>query len=155
MRRYLFFALFFLSITDTLAAAPPMVEVIPTPAPAPPLRAWSTTRQLSPQERAAEIARLRYLRYRRIEYPLRMNQLDDEIQIAERELCALDRQIDEYERITQPYSHPFLVTLESAKMRRLAIELRLKNLRQEKLLLTENFRSDRRLRRLEIEDGER
>jgi len=134
-------------------AAPPIEEVPPPPQRAPALRAPVPLSRLSPEARAIEIARLRYQLYRRA-YPLRLNQYDAEIELAIAELHALDRQIDEYESISRPYmSHPFLVTLESARMRRLATELRLKTLREEKLLAIHNYSIERRLLKAEIEAG--
>jgi len=153
MRRRYSLTLFgiILGCSCSLLAAPPAAEEIPAPVLT--VRAYYPSRQLSPEARDAEIARLRYHLYRRVEYPQRLSQLDDEIRLAVAELYALDRQIWEYERITLRYSNPFLVTLESARMRRLDTALRLKNLRQEKLLLVENYQSERRLRKLELGAG--
>jgi hypothetical protein len=129
----------------------PAQEILPSPAP-PRVRTLEQRSISTPEERAAEIARLRYHLYRRVEYPLRLSQLDAEIELAEAEAASLDKQIAEYERLSRPRgSQPFLVTLESARLRRLAAEWRAKNLRKEKLLLIENFQIERRLRRLEME----
>jgi hypothetical protein len=125
--------------------------------PAPPNTSSAPTQVVMTQEElAAEIARLRYHLYRRVEYPLRLSQLDAAITLAHAEVESLDRQIDEFERISRPHtSHPFLVTLESARMRRLATELRLKQLRREKILVIQSFQTERQLRALEIAAGMR
>ncbi len=134
-----------------LAAQPPAVEIIPAPAPRE-IPTELTSAPLSPEERAQEIARLRYLLYQRVEYPLRLRQLDSEIRIASAELKSLDRQIQEYESISRPVaSHPFLFTLESAKMRRVAVQERLQFVQHEKRLVLQSFQIERRLRQLEAQ----
>jgi hypothetical protein len=133
---------------STAWAQEPAYEPIPAPS-------AEQRPMMTQQEIAHEIARLRYHLYQRIDLPLVISQIDAEIELAEAELQALDRQIQEYQRISRPQgSQPFLVTVESARLRKLSVKLRLKNLRKEKALLLQNHHSLLRLQQLETIMGE-
>ncbi|MBM4001072.1 MAG: hypothetical protein FJ297_16310 [Planctomycetes bacterium] len=146
---YRTFAVLFVLGASSSAYADPPAPPGPRPASVSPPTVM-THAKLSPEAREAEIARLRQLLFQRVTYPLRLRQLDSEIRIAEAEIRSLDRRVREHESISRPVtSHPFLIELESNKMRRLAAVERLDSLKRERLLLVQNYQIERRLRELE------
>ncbi|GIW93551.1 MAG: hypothetical protein KatS3mg110_1592 [Pirellulaceae bacterium] len=121
---------------------PPPIEIIRTPA-------FEQPRIMPPAD--LEEARLRYHLYRRYEYPARMQQLEHAIRMAQAELAALDRHIAEYQSIQRPVtSSPFMVTLDSASLRRQAVAMRLAELQRLRLAERSTFVTQQLLKQREI-----
>ena len=95
-----------------------------------------------------EIARLKLRLFERVEYPLRLRELSDDIKLAQAEIESLKRQEKELERFK---TKAFFASLENLRLRRLEAELRLKKLRHERVLLQIYAKDEVRLRRLTIE----
>lgn len=134
---------------SAIQAQPPLVEILPAGKPTGEVVA-QRGEQLPP-DAAWQLARLRYHIYRYHEYPRMMRQLEAEIRLAEAELAALDRQIAEYESISRPVtSQPFMVTLESARLRRLSTHLRLAELRQIRQSRLQTFVTEQMLKQQEV-----
>jgi len=104
------------------------------------------TGALAAAQRQREIAKLELRLFQRLDFPLRLRQLETEITLTKAELASHKRSVVEYERFTKfKYSSVMFVTLEQARLDVLESELRLKDLIEEKWLLIQH-RSD--LRRL-------
>lgn len=102
--------------------------------------------------RAVEAARLRLKLFERVDYPLRLQELDGRLQLTRAEIESLRRRIAEYERFNG--SKAFFLTLEETRLQLLDAELRWKQLDQERLLLQLHYKDERRLRQLLIEQAE-
>ena len=75
-----------------LAAGAARSAETPTPTPDP----------LADAKRAVEAARLRLRLFERVDYPLRLQELDGRLQLTRAEIESLRRRIAEYERSTDP-----------------------------------------------------
>lgn len=107
---------------------------------------------VSAAARELEMARLRERRYLRVDYPLTIRRLENEIRLARAELGMRVRRIAEYERIAGTHAPQlFLVTLDEERLAVLELELRLETLDEEKLLLQQQHADQCRLLRLQIE----
>jgi len=102
--------------------------------------------------RELEMARLRERRYLKLDYPLTMRRLENEIRLARAELGMRERRIVEYERIAGSHAPQlFLVTLDEERLAALELRLRLEALDEEKLLLQQQHSEQRKLLRLQTE----
>jgi hypothetical protein len=143
-------------LSTCLMAQPPQIEIIAAPTPAsqrilPDAEHGGPASQRTSEEERWEWARLQYHVYRRHEYPEMMRQLNAAIELAEAELAALDRQIAEYESISRPVtSRPYLVTLESARLRRMSVQQQLDALRRLRLARRHTFLFEQLLKQQEI-----
>jgi len=107
---------------------------------------------VSAAERELELARLRERRYLKVDFPLTIRRLENEITLARVELGMRERRIAEYERIAGTHAPQlFLVTLDEERLAALELRLRLKMLEEEKHLLQQQHTEQRKLLRLEIE----
>lgn len=103
-------------------------------------------------ERVLETARLTLRLYRKVEFPLRIRQLESQIALAEAELGSFRRRIAEYEAFSRnKYSAPLFFSLEQARLAETATRLRLEGLREELLLVERYYRDRCRLLELEVE----
>jgi hypothetical protein len=100
-----------------------------------------------------EVARLRLRLYERVDYPLRLQELEADIRLAEAEVASFRRRMAEYDRFDD--TRALFATRENTRLQLLSMELRLKNLKQERVLLQIHNRDERRLRQLLVEQGER
>ena len=107
---------------------------------------------LADAKRAVEAARLRLRLFERVDYPLRLQELDGRLQLTRAEVESLRRRIAEYERFDG--SKAVFLTLEETRLQLLEAELRWKQLDQERLLLQLHYKDERRLRQLLIEQAE-
>lgn len=107
---------------------------------------------LSAAKRRHEMAELRLRQFERVEYPLTLRRIENELKITEAERDVQQRRIKEYgENSVFKYSEAFLITLQEAKLASLRAELKIDELKNERLVLEQN-RDDRfRLLQLEIE----
>lgn len=98
-----------------------------------------------------EIGRIRAKLFERVDYPLLMRRIDADLELTKAEIKAHDKVLYELERLHRMAheSKPFLFTIEELKLKRLAAELRLDNLEEERCLLQKYQRDERRLRELE------
>ncbi len=127
-----------------LHAQPPLVEIIRTP----PFEDRAKSESVAP---ALEWAKLNYHLYRRYQYPAARRQLDYAIQIAAAELQALDRHITEYQSISRPVaSQPFLVTLDSALLRRQRIAVYVAELRRMRIAQRSTFVTEQLMRQRQV-----
>lgn len=103
-------------------------------------------------KRKYEIAELRLRQFERAEYPLALRRIENELKITEAERDVQQRRIKEYgENSVFKYSEAFRVTLQEAKLAALRAELKIDELKNERLVL-EQTREDRcRLLQLEID----
>ena len=108
--------------------------------------------RLAMVRRAKEMAEIRLRQFERVEYPLTLRRIENEIKLSEAELAVQKQRIREYgENSVFKYSEAFFVTLQEAKLAALRAELHIDSLKSERLLLEQN-RSDRcRLLQLEID----
>ena len=125
-----------------LAAGVARSAETPTPTPDP----------LADAKRAVEAARLRLRLFERVDYPLRLQELDGRLQLTRAEIESLRRRIAEYERFDG--SKALFLTLEETRLQLLDAELRWKQLDRERLLLQFHYKDERRLRQLLIEQAE-
>jgi hypothetical protein len=120
-----------------------------------PVRAQSPTESLQrirAAERALEIAELELRRYERVEYPLRLRQLESRIKLAKVRVSMHERLIAEYERFTKnAYSSPLIFSLELERVALAEAKLSLDDLDEERRL-TERYHTDHcRLYELKVE----
>jgi hypothetical protein len=102
--------------------------------------------------RELEMARLHERRYLKVDYPMAIRRLENEIRLARTELGMRARRIAEYERIAGTHAPQlFLVTLDEERLAALELELRLEVLDEEKLLFQQQHADQRKLLRLQIE----
>ena len=102
-----------------------------------------------------ELAERSLRQFDRVEYPLELRRLSDEIALAKAELDSFERQIAEYKRFPHDrYTQPFFFTLEQARLGRLEAELRWKRLREEKCRLIQFKGEHRRDRVLDVEEAQ-
>lgn len=100
---------------------------------APPAPAESDA--LSTARRDLEVAQLRARIYERMEAPLLARRLDHQIELATLQVDLLKRRLKEYEPLTRfTHSSPLLITLEESRLNLLEAELRLDQLKEERLL---------------------
>jgi len=126
------------STVVTFAAEPPRSSRVPLPS----------------AKRTLEIAQLRARLYERVEFPLRLLRLENEIKLAEAQIESFKRLDKEYQQFTKfKYSNPLIHTIETTKLGLLQATLHLKNLKEERHLLRRYFDEERRLRRLLIEQA--
>jgi len=107
---------------------------------------------LSVARRNQELAELRLRQYEKVEYPLAAKRLDNEIKLVAAELEVQQRRIKELgPNSVFKYSEAFGVSLDEARLGALRAELRLGELKDERMLL-ERYKSDRfRLLQLELD----
>ena len=91
-----------------------------------------------------EIRALEWRLYDRVEFPLRLRQIDSEIKLTEARLESQRKLLAEYQSF-QRFSagNPLTLTVEETKLQILASRLRLDNLREERSLLL-RYRDDQR-----------
>ena len=99
--------------------------------------------------RALEEARIRLRLFERVDYPLRLQEVDAQIKLTQAELDSFRRRIAEYERFDG--SGAMFLELENARLMLGAARLRLQNLERERLLLQLHFKDERRLRQLQVD----
>ncbi len=101
--------------------------------------------------RDVEIAELRLRLYVRVDFALRLRRLDSEIKLTEAEAASIKRILEQYRPLERLRPSPLLGTRERTKLQLLETELRLKDLRAERLLLRRYHPDQRRLFELEAE----
>jgi len=99
--------------------------------------------------RALEEARIRLRLFERVDYPLRLQEVDAQIKLTQAELDSFRRRIAEYERFDG--SRAVFLELENARLMLNAGRLRMQNLERERLLLQLHFKDERRLRQLQVD----
>ncbi|HND52728.1 MAG TPA: hypothetical protein PLV92_10045 [Pirellulaceae bacterium] len=102
-----------------------------------------------------EAARLKVKLFERVDYPLRLKQLDSDLRLARAEVESYQKLFNEYSRFNRYLvdSKPFTAQAEEYRLKLLAAQLRCENLEEERVLL-ERYRVDeRRLRELEARRG--
>ena len=93
--------------------------------------------------RDLEIAKLELRLYRQVEYPRERRRLDADVKLATMAVKVLKARVREYRRFDRfPYSRPLFVSMQTAELRLLETELRLKDLVEERGVLI-RFRGDR------------
>ena len=81
-----------------------------------------------------ELAKLDFYAYQFVEYPAQRHQLDAAITLAKAEIEALDRLARQYRPFTKfDVGAPLPVTIERVRLDRLAAELRLRDLKAQRL----------------------
>ena len=108
---------------------------------------------VSRSARAVEIARLRFKLYERVDYPLRVRELQTDIKLMEASVASLRRRVKETDRFR--YAEGLFTTTEILRLELLAAELRLKDCQHELSLLQIHNQDERRLRLLMIEGAQR
>ncbi len=108
---------------------------------------------VSQAARSVEIARLRFKLYERVDYPLRMRQLQNEIKLQEACVDSLRRRVKETDRFR--YAEGLFTTTEILRLELLRAELSLQNSQHELQLLERHNQDERRLHRLLIETAQR
>ena len=99
-----------------------------------------------------EIAALELRLFERLDYPLRLHKLEREIELAEARLASQRRRVTEYKQFTKfKHSAPLFLTLEKSRLSVVELEMTLKNLEEEKLLLIRHRPAIRRLLKLRVE----
>lgn len=91
-----------------------------------------------------EIRTLEWRLYDRVEFPLRLRQIDSEIKLTEARLKSQQKLLAEYQAF-QRFSagNPLTLTVEETKLQILASQLKLEDLREERSLLL-RYRDDQR-----------
>jgi len=106
---------------------------------------------LAAAERHLEMAQLKLRLYQRVEYPLQMRKLKSEIELTKARIASQKRRVTEFEKFTKfKYSSPVFTTLENTRLTQLELELRLKELKEEKMLLTRHYGDYCRLLQLQV-----
>jgi len=102
--------------------------------------------------RAVEVAQLRLRHYDRVEYPRRQRQLEADIAMTVAEVAKYRALLAEYKQISfRTIPEPLIISRQTTELALLGAELRLRDLRDENLLLI-RYRSDQyRLYQLEVE----
>jgi len=98
-----------------------------------------------------EIAELHLRLYVRVDFALRLKRLDSEIRLTEAQLASIKRILVQYRLLERLKPAPLLGTRERTKLQLLETELRLQDLRVERLLLRRYHPDQRRLFELEAE----
>ena len=102
--------------------------------------------------RDVEIERLKLMLYERISFPTRIRKLEGDIKLAEAEVASFKRRVAEYRQFTKfKYSNPLFISRENAKLQLLEAQIRLKNLKEEKVLLCRFKTTSLRLKELELD----
>ena len=109
--------------------------------------------ELRSARRELETAEISLHQYVHIDYPLERKRLDREIKVAEATVDSYQRQLTEYEKTTKglKYSFPLLQTIERVRIWRLQAATEVANLREERGMLYNRYRNQRRLLELAVE----
>ena len=116
----------------------------------------SRAQAISAAKRDLEAAQLELKLYRNVEFPLRMRRLKSEIKLVKAELDWLERRVENFERRirkhnSDPRFHAFFHAMEKDRLAALKTKLRLKELREERLLLCKFDKDHRRLHELKVD----
>ena len=114
-----------------------------------PARAAENAGEMAQAFRALEEARLRLRLFERVDYPLRLQEVDAQIKLTRAEVESFQRRIAEYERFDG--SGAVFLELENVRLMLGAGRLRLQNLERERLLLQLHFKDERRLRQMQVD----
>ena len=139
-RRVIGFALAVMILGGTLAEAAPPERKEPAADP-----------MVTAAQTALELATLQLRRYERVEYPLKLRRLESEIKLTAAEVASHERTLAEYQKFTRDKVHPFFLSQEQANLARLSAQLRLDDLKEEKLLLERYHSEQRRIYEIEVE----
>jgi len=111
--------------------------------------------QIRQAERNVQIAQIRYRQYIRVEYPLRLRELNNEIKIGEAEIRLLRRRVDAFRFVTHndrnDYNSPTTVNIKQLENALFAAELHLEQIKAERTALYQSDRDRRTLLKLEWE----
>ena len=102
-------------------------------------------------EQDLEIARLRLRLFERVDYPLRLRELERGIDLLEAEVASLKRQVKELEKFERYGTGALTLSLERTRLQLLDSELQLRDARHERVLLQLHARDELRLRKLQID----
>ena len=111
--------------------------------------AAENTGEMAQAFRALEETRLRLRLFERVDYPLRLQEVDAQIKLTRAEIESFRRRIAEYERFDG--SGAVFLELENVRLMLGAGRLRLQNLERERLLLQLHFKDERRLRQMQVD----
>ena len=107
---------------------------------------------LAAAKRKQEITELRLRQFERVEFPLAIRRIENDLKITEAERDVQQRRIKECGPSSIfKYSEAFLVTLQEARLAALRAELKIDELKNERLLLEQNREDRCRLLQLEID----
>jgi hypothetical protein len=120
--RYSWLVIVFFGFATLTSAAPPVVD------------------------RDADIRALEYRLYDRVDFPLRLRRIDNEITLAEARQKSLEKLLKEYQSF-QKFSigNPLTLTVEDTKLQLLELKLQIESLREERSLMHRYKDEQRRL----------